>query len=155
MIALELLIHFFHGFTFLQTDLVEYGHWIWINPWIKESSTVFSEHVQNSEDLDVLIIRESADYSTFAVTNPGMYLAVNRVDLLLILKHYYLQHWWRHEPFKENSCRMRVRGVLFESLQCFLNCTFDVKSREYAHWHHFDWSAINIILKNWLGHKPV
>uniref|UniRef100_A0A8W8IXL1 Uncharacterized protein n=1 Tax=Magallana gigas TaxID=29159 RepID=A0A8W8IXL1_MAGGI len=64
-------------------DLVEYGHITWINPGFKASSIVFSELVHKSEDPGVLIIGQSADYSTFAVTNPGMYkyLAVNRTDL--------------------------------------------------------------------------
>lgn len=146
----------------IQTALAEFGHITWINPGFKVSSTVFSELVHKSEDPGVLIIGQSADYSTFAVTNPGMYkyLAVNRADLYKF-PHIEIKAIIIHNTEDIMNHFMKILTACAVEERCLTpfgassDCTFDVTGREYAHCHRFDESAVNIILKNWLGHKPV
>lgn len=145
----------------IQTALAEFGHITWINPGLKVSSTVFSELVHKSEDPGVLIIGQSADYSTFAVTNPGMYkyLAVDRTDLFKF-PHIEIKAMIIHNNDDVMNHFMKILTACAVDERCLSpfgassDCTFDVTGREYANCHRFDESAVNIILKNWLGHKP-
>lgn len=57
--------------------------------------------------------------------------------------------------FMKSLTACMVEEHCLSSFGASVDCTFNVTGREYAHCHHFDESAVNFILKDWLGHKPI
>ncbi|XP_062584707.1 uncharacterized protein LOC134246365 [Saccostrea cucullata] len=144
----------------IQTALAEFGHITWINPGFKVSSMAFNDLVHKSEEPGILVIGQNADYSTFAVTHPKMYkyLTVDRTQLFKS-PHIEVRAMIIHNTEEVMNNFMKLLSACAVEEQCLSppgaapSCRFDVTGREYADCHRYDESAVNIILKNWLGHK--
>ncbi|XP_061192952.1 uncharacterized protein LOC133201181 [Saccostrea echinata] len=154
------LSNFYWRPLIIQTALAEFGHIAWINPGFKVSSMAFNDLVHKSEEPGILVIGQNADYSTFAVTHPKMYkyLTVDRRELFKS-PHIEMRAMIIHNTDEVMNNFMKLLTACAVEEQCLSppgaasKCRFDVTGREYADCHRYDESAVNIILKNWLGHK--
>lgn len=154
LIFLILLVHFFHGFTFLQTYLIEHGHIIWINPGFEVSFTVFSEQIWGSGGVDhrteqrlLYVCRHKAGIYKYLAVNRTYLCKFRHIDIKAIIinnTNDVMNHFMKIFAacaFKE-CCPIGASS----------NCTFDLSGREHANRHRFDELAVKLILKNKLGH---
>lgn len=140
----------------IQTALAEFGHITWINPNWKLATQEFSSVIHDSHDTGILLITQSASYSTYAVTHRSMLSFIPTTNMEKLKQDNHLEIKAMiihntpdvHEKFMklftacamEESC-LAPRGARWQ-------CSFDFTGRKPANCHRYDESAINILLKN-------
>jgi len=139
-----------------QTALAEFGHIVWINPQFKLGTQELAPLLHESHETGIMIVGQTASYSTFSATHPKMMefipsdsekLSRNpHIEIRAIIIH-------NTDDVHEHVMKMFTACALEEN--CLAppgskwQCKFDFTGRKPAGCHRYDESALNILLKNW------
>lgn len=140
----------------LQTALAEFGHLIWVNPQFRLGSQELAPLVHDSHEQGILVVGQSASYSTFSATHPDMMKFIpTDTDKLTYHPHVEIRAIFVHNTPEVHENIMKVFTACALEESCLApkgakwNCKFDFTGRKPADCHRFDESAMNILLKNW------
>ena len=127
----------------------------WVNPNFRLGTQQLAPLVHDSHETGILVIGQSASYTTFSATHPDMLKFIQTNEQKLSQNpHIEIRAIMVHNTKEVHDQIMRVFTACALEPSCLAppgakwQCRFDFTGRKHADCHRFDESALNILLKN-------
>ncbi|WAR28714.1 hypothetical protein MAR_014418 [Mya arenaria] len=139
-----------------HTALAEFGHITWINPQFRLGTQELAPLLHESHELGIMVVGQSASYSTYSATHPKMLEFIpSDTEKLSFHPHIEIRAIVIHNTDDVHQHVMKMFAACALEENCLAppgskrQCKFDFTGRKPADCHRYDESALNILLKNW------